>query len=428
VKKTWGALITILIVIICILVFYKNRTQISTLPVEYQSKTPVGEPDSLEWKFQITMPGVDFVPDEELQIVTMNNYIPQDVYDHFTATYGTRVVASKVTSNEEQLQLLEKFPGKYDILTTGDYMVTKMIGSGLLHKLDRNQLPNMTNLDADVLRADYDLGLGYSVPLFRTSLGVVFNINYVSGIPRDLNFVINQIYNDYLAFRTGFIKEMRFAMGISLMSLGYSPNTIISAQIDEARDRLITMINKYGLTFMDEVNDDEALIANEILLAMHWNGTAATALLKNSNINFLLPEGQVLVTIDSAVISAESKRIRTAQLFINYLLIPEVAARMSNYNCFANCITASKPFVRRIISNGPGFIFPEEGDRLFLRDLGENIKMYDDAWAMVLDAKPSENLVRLPLPKGGLFQGGSQSSDFANRAEGDITTKKTQSQ
>lgn len=417
-----------LVIVIFVLVFYKNRTQIGPGPGKSPSKSSVSEDRSLDWKDEITMPAIDFTPTAELLIVTMNEYIPQDVYDHFTATYGTRIVETKVTSNEDQLELLDKFPEKYDVLTTGDYMVTKMIHSGLLHKLDREQLPNMANLDADVLRSDYDLGLKYSVPLFRTSLGIVFDIEYVSGIPRYLEFLFTQVHNPYLAYRIGLIKEMRFALGASLMSLGYSPNTIVPEQINAARDRLIQMVNRYGLTFMDEKNDDEALASDTILLAMHWNGTAATALLEKSDVNFLLPEGQAIVTIDSAVISARSKRIQTAQLFVNYLLIPQVAARMTNYNCFANCITGSMPYVRRIIRNGPGFIFPEEENRLFLKDLGGNLKLYEDAWAMVLAAKPSDKLVRLPLPKSGLFQGGAKSSGFTDQDDKEITTAKTENQ
>lgn len=380
----------------------------------YEGKHRVGLTEDVNWSKNIIFPIARSTPSKQLRIVTWRNYLPEDVFSLFTEKYGTEVVVIEVTSNEEMLELLENSPAQYDIFTPGDYMVTKMINNGLLHLLDHDNLPNMEILDEDVRRSEYDRGLQYGVPLFRASLGIVFNINYVSGIPRDMGFIVQQIRNDYLAFRTGVVKEMRYAMGFTLMYLGFSPNTTKPEEITEARDLLIRMVEKYGLQLMGDEADDEALAANDILLGVDWNGTAAQALLQNPDIRFLLPEGEVLVTIDNAVINAMSKEIDTAELFINFLLIPEVAARMSNYNNYSSCVTASLPFIKRVIRNGPGFLFPNEQDRQFLVDIGDNIKLYEDAWAEVLKAKPPDSLIKLPLPKGGLFLGGSHSSEFRN--------------
>jgi spermidine/putrescine-binding protein len=163
---------------------------------------------------------------------------------------------------------------------------------------------------------------------------------------------------------------------------------------------------------MGEENSDKELINGDILLGVVWNGTAANALNHNSNIRFLLPEGKVMVTIDNAVISARSKSIRTAELFLNYLLQPQVMAQMTNYNYFPNSMSSSLPQVKRSIRTGPGFLFPEEEDRLFLKDLGEATKLYEEAWAQVLQTKAPETLVKLPLPKGGFFRGDTQMEDF----------------
>lgn len=416
-KIAWGVMILVILMIMTM--------KILTV---YEGKHRIGISDSADWAEDIILPAASFSPDKQLMVVTWGNYLPQEVFDLFTEKYGTEIVTTEVTSNEEMLELLEKFPGKYDVLTPSDYMVTKMINEGLLRRLDHDKFSNIGRLDEDVRRAEYDRGLRFCVPLFRTSLGIGVNIKYVTGIPRDLEFIVEQIQNDYLAYRTGIVKEMRFAMGIALMYLGYSPNTINPAEIIEARDVLIRMVEKYGLILMGELNDDEALVSNDVLLSIVWNGTAAIALHENSEIRFLLPEGEVLVAIDSAVVSVKSKRVSTAELFINYMLIPEVAARMSNYNSNPNCVTASMPFVKRIIRNGPGFLFPIEENRRYLMDLGEKNTLYEDAWAKVLEAKTPDTLIKLPLPKGGLFQGGTQSSNFVKQSRDDLKTHKSDNQ
>ncbi len=408
-KRSWSILLILMAMAIIGLTRCDNRT-------------PVGEVDATDWTKYIKLPAPDFTPDEQLEIVTWERNIPQEVYDLFTQTYGTKIVPTILHSNEEMYELLQKNPDKYDLLTPSDYMVTRMIKDGLLHRLDKANLPNMENLEEDLRRMQYDRGLLFSVPLFRTSLGIAFNINYVGGIPREAKYILDQLGNDYITYRAGITKEMRFAMGISLMLLGYSPNTTNPAEITAARDLLIGFVENNGFALMGD-EGEESLVGNDILLGVVWNGTAASALRRNMNIRFLLPEGGILVAIDSAVISARSRRTRTAELFANYMLVPHVMARMTNHNHSRNSISSSLNFVDRIIRNGPGFLFPEEEDRLFLKDLGENIRLYEDAWALVLQAKPSENLVKLPLPKGGFFRGDTQTTDFSKQFGKDLQTQ-----
>lgn len=386
------------------------------------NRTPVGETGTMDWAKYLELPKADFAPDEELSIVTLYDSIPQDIFDLFTRTYGTKIVWTKLQSNEEMFDLLQNNPDKYDLLTPSDYMVSKMIKNGLLYRLDHARLPNIEHIDEDLRRIEYDRGLIYCVPLLRASLGIAFNIDYISGIPRNAQYIVKQLDNDYISHRAGITKEMRFAMGTALMLLGYSPNTTDPREIIEARDLLIGLVNKNGLVLIG-VDSAESLIRNDILLGVVWNGIAAAALHYNLDIRFLLPEGRILVAIDSAVISAQSKRIRTAELFANYLLIPQVMARMTNHNRCPNSVSASLAFVDRVIHNGPGFLFPEEEDRLFLKDLGENIKLYEDAWALVLQAKPPETLVKLPLPKGGFFRGDTQTTDFTKQFSKDLQTE-----
>lgn len=386
------------------------------------NRTPVGETDAMDWAKHLELPKADFAPDTELSIITLYDSIPQEIYDLFTRTYGTKIDWTTTQSNEEMFDLLQKNPDKFDLLTPSDYMVSKMIKNGLLYRLDHARLSNIENIDEDLRRVEYDRGLFYCVPLLRASLGIAFNIDYISGIPRNAQYIIKQLDNDYISHRAGIVKEMRFAMGTALMLLGYSPNTTDPREIIEARDLLIGLVNKNGLVLIG-VDSAESLIRNDILLGVVWNGIAAAALHYNLDIRFLLIEGRTLVAIDNAVISAQSKRIKTAELFANYLLIPQVMARLTNHNRSPNSVSASLAFVDRVIHNGPGFLVPEEEDRIFLQDLGENIKLYEDAWALVLQARPAGTLVKLPLPKGGLFKGDTQTMDFTKQFSKDMQTK-----
>lgn len=391
-----------------------NTTRVSATDSEDRGrKSHVNEKQEIDLAATVTMRKISFSPAKKLEIITWHDFIPQDIYDYFTDTYGTSIVPTFVESNEQMFDLLQNSPGKYDLLMPDDYMVEKLISAGLLNRLDHANIPNITYLDEDVRRLQYDRGLSHIIPLFRDSVGIAFHIDYVPGIPRNWTFIREQMQNQYLAYRVGIRKEMRLAMGMSLLFLGYSPNSINPEEIIEARDLLINSVEKHGVKFHTSVGHQN-MSENEILLALAWNGNAARAMSHNPDVRFLLPDGKIIVSYNNIAISSKSTNKQAAELFIDYLLTPQVSARMTNYNFFPNCNPSSLPFVKKIVRNGPSYFFPSEGNRLFLNNLGDNNALYEDAWEKILQAKPPSTLVKLPLPKGGMFSGETQSPNFTD--------------
>ncbi len=404
-------------IISLILVFFAlsgcdNRTHISNEESLYSNgKTHVSEVNTVDFSQQLQLEKTDFVPAKRLEIITWSDFIPQEVYDFFEETYGTKVIPTLIESNEEMLQLLQKNPEKYDLVMPDNYMVKRMITAGLLSRLDHGNIKNIELLDEDVRRVEYDRGLLYTVPLSRDSVGIAFNIKYVPGIPRDWQYIIKMNENPYLKFRVSIRKEMRIALGIALMLNGHSPNSTNIEELQAAKDLLIFNIQQYGVMLIGP-ESVRKMREEDILLGVVWNGNAAHVLNENSDIRFLLPEGNVLVVYGSIAISTGSTEKRTAELFIDYLLEPVVSANISNFNFFANCNPASLPFLKTIVRNGPSYFFPSEENRLFLQDLGKDIYIYEQAWQEVLQAKPLDTLVKLPLPKAGFFHGEATEPTF----------------
>ena len=370
-----------------------------------ENRTHVDKNDTMNWAKSLDLPCFDSTAAKHLEVIVWHDLIPSEVTDLFRETYGTEVVLTLIKSDEEMFELLRNNPGKYDAAFPSDFMVLRMKKYGLLKRLDHDHIENIKYLNEEVLRNDYDRGIGFSVPLFRTCVGISLNIDYVSGIPRDWHFLISQISNEYFAFRGGIRKDMRIALGLALILGGYSPNSVNPEEIANARDALINAVVNYGVNLVGP-ESAQMLVDNELLLGFNWNGNVAYALDHNSSIRFLLPEDKVIAGYWNFIISASSEKARTAELFIDYLLVPEVSAHMTNVNYFANCNDESLPFVKKIIRNGPGFIFPSEENRVFLKDLGEQeILLYEEAWAQVLNAKPAQDLIKLPLPQSGIFMG-----------------------
>ena len=92
---------------------------------------------------------------------------------------------------------------------------------------------------------------------------------------------------------------------------------------------------------------------------------------------------------ESFVIPADSPNKATAELFLNFILRPEIAAQIANENYYATPNEAAHAFIDPVILND-AVIFPPNEDLidaqliLPLSQIGQNL--YDDLWARFMGA------------------------------------------
>src|SRR6185312_9802629 len=74
-------------------------------------------------------------------------------------------------------------------------------------------------------------------------------------------------------------------------------------------------------------------------------------------IAYSIPQQGAVENFDVLAIAANAPHPRNANLFINYLLDPQVAARNSNLVKYANGDLASQPYLQKSVRDDPG-IYP----------------------------------------------------------------------
>ena len=116
-----------------------------------------------------------------------------------------------------------------------DYMVSDMIRSHYLAPLNHANIPMMRNLEEDDYRKKFDIGLRYSIPFYKSALGIAFNVDALNGFPREWRFMFDQQDNPYLLHRISALNELRSTIGFSLIILGFSPNTKNPDEIKKAQ-------------------------------------------------------------------------------------------------------------------------------------------------------------------------------------------------
>ena len=89
----------------------------------------------------------------------------------------------------------------------------------------------------------------------------------------------------------------------------------------------------------------------------------ASARAKDANngvvVDYVIPKEGALVFYDMLAIPADAKHVANAHAFINYLMKPDVIAKVSNYVSYASGNKASLPMVNAAIRDNPN-IYPKD--------------------------------------------------------------------
>jgi spermidine/putrescine transport system substrate-binding protein len=321
---------------------------------------------------------------DTLRLYTFPNYFTDDILNLFENRFNVDIRVEYYESNEEMMSMLQE--GKIvDVIVPTDYIVAFLSGEGFLEPIDRSKLPNYEFLDGRFREMDYDYANQFSIPYFWGSVGISYNQNYVMGLPLSWNSILDPTQVAHLRNRISILDDIRMSIGISLISLGYSPNTTNEDEIAEATNRLIAMLPYLRMIKSENLEDE--LTTDEVVIGMNWSGSSAKAANDNRDLRFILPSEGSIFFVDNLAIPVNSTGKKLAFQFINFLLDPMVAARLTNQNFFANPVTHSRRYIDRLILKGPAYKNPFLSPNIYvIEDLGDAAALYEKYWQMFQDS------------------------------------------
>jgi spermidine/putrescine-binding protein len=259
---------------------------------------------------------------KEMNLFMWSEYIPQEVLDGFTKEFGVKVNYDAYGSNEEMIAKLQAGGTAYDLVVPSTFMVESMTKQGMLQEVDQKLLPNFKNLDKKFLGLRHDTANKYSVPYMWGTVGIAYNKSRVAKAPTSWNDLLDPAYKGKLVV----LDAAREVLGAATQATGKSLNTTDSNELKAAGDWLKKLAP--SVASWDSDNPKAALIAGDAIAGIVWNGEAALAMGENKDIEYLLPKEGGVLWLDSLSIPKTSKSSYTAHAFINYVLRPDVAAKI----------------------------------------------------------------------------------------------------
>jgi putrescine transport system substrate-binding protein len=321
-----------------------------------------------------------------VNVYNWSDYIDPQVLKDFEKQYGIKVNYDVFDKNEVlETKLLTGNTG-FDVVVPSAPFLELEIRAGALEKLDKSELPNLKYLDADVQRsvAQYDPGNQYAADYMWITSGLGYNVQAVKARLPDAPVGSWQLLYDPAVVSklkdcgVAVLDEPTEVIGTALLYLGKDPNSESPADLAAAM-KLLTAIRPY-IRYVNSSRYIDDLANGEICLALGWSGDVKQAADRarqagrTYSIAYSIPKEGAVENFDVLAIAANAPHPRNANLFINYLLDPHVAARNSNLVKYANGDRASLPYLDKSVRDDPGVYPPRAVMRTFVPERAKSMQ------------------------------------------------------
>jgi putrescine transport system substrate-binding protein len=319
-------------------------------------------------------PAEPTAPSRTLRVYNWSDYIAPDTVARFERETGIRVTYDVFDGNEVlEAKLLSGASG-YDLVVPTSEFIGRQILAGVFQPLDRQQLRNYPNLDAELLRflEKVDPGNAYAVPYLWGTTGIGYNVDKVRAAlgpdaPVDsLALVFEPRYLERLK-RCGvaYLDAPREVFSTALRYLGLDPDSS-DPQLYSGQARALLERARPYITYFNSSQYINDLANGEICVALGWSGDilqAADRAREAGNgveVSYRIPREGGVIWFDLLAIPADARNVANAHRFIDFLLQPEVIAEVTAYVKYANANRAADELVPAGIRSDAGIYPPAE--------------------------------------------------------------------
>ncbi len=292
--------------------------------------------------------------DSVLKVYNWSDYIDETALGEFEQWYkdhtgeDIKVVYQTFDVNETMLSKIEKGHEDYDVICPSDYIIERMLNSGLLIPLDFAAIPDSINYIANN-RSPYIEGIfrdinpdidanDYSVAYMWGTTGIIYNPNYVTDEEASTWSVIaNPKFKDQVLIKDAprdvygpvliYLKQNELKEGkVTLQDLMYDSSDASIAAVENylkgAKDNVLGWEADFG---KDQMTKGRGVIS------LNWSGDAVWAIQEAAEVGvelkYVVPEEGSTVWCDGWVIPKYAKNVKAATYFIDFMCRPDIAIR-----------------------------------------------------------------------------------------------------
>ncbi|MGH8835577.1 MAG: polyamine ABC transporter substrate-binding protein [Actinomycetes bacterium] len=252
-----------------------------------------------------------------------------------------------------------------DIIVFTDWMAGRMIRLGWVQELDKANIPNAVNLEANLQNVGFDPERKYSLPWQSGFTAIGINKKAVRDLgvdPASINTIDALLTMPELKGKVTALTEMRDTVGLTLLSMGVDPNNFTDEQFTAAIDKLQQAVDSgqiRGFTGNDYV---QGLETGDLAACIAWSGDVIQLNFENKNIDLVTPEHGQMMWSDNMQIPNLAQHKKNAEMVMNHYYDPKVAAELAawvNYICPVSGAREAMEAIDPDLMTNP-LIFPDQ--------------------------------------------------------------------
>ncbi len=307
-----------------------------------------------------------------LNLYIWSDYLAADTLSNFEKQTGIKVHVAYFDTNETlETKLLAGSSG-YDVVVPTASYFERQIKAGVYLTLDKSKLPNLKNMDPQLMSkvALHDPGNAHGIIYTWGTNGIGYNEKMVKELLPDA-----PLDSWRLVFDPAVASKVA-KCGISVLDspaevmrgvysyLGKDPNS--QSPDDLVRgEAVLTKIRPY-IRNINSSEYIEALANGDLCIAVGYNGDVMQArdrardANKGIEIKYFVPKEGSILSFDMLAIPKDAPDPDSAYAYLNYIMTPQVIADISNFKRYANANAASQPLVLPSVRDDSGIYPPPE--------------------------------------------------------------------
>jgi len=229
-----------------------------------------------------------------------------------------------------------------DIVVLTDWMAARWIRLGYNEPLDRDNIPNARNLRRDLVNVPFDRGRRHSLPWQSGMTGIGYDKSKVGELRS-----MDQLWDPKFKGRVTALSEARDTLGLILLQQGKDPSTATMDDINGAIEFLDRQ-NASGQIRRFTGNEYTTDLANgNVAMAIAWSGDMIQLKADNPNLDFVVPESGGMLWSDNMLIPQKAPHPYGAEVVMNYVYDPEVAAKIAAYVNYVTPVDGAREVLAR---------------------------------------------------------------------------------
>ncbi len=255
-----------------------------------------------------------------LNLYTWEGMFPDEVLDAFEAETGYEVNYVSFDTNETMLSRLQVAEGgDYDLIICDDYISETVIAEGLAQMIDKDLIPNLSNVNPIFQGQFFDPNDEYTVPHGAGVQTIVYDPSVI-----DIEITgYADLWDASLESNIGIIANPRVVNGMALKVMGESYNTEDIATIEAAGEKMLELAPNIRLIKDDNLQDD--LLSGEVGATVMYTSQVTMAALANPELEIVYPTEGIGFGLMVQLIPSNAPNAEAAHAFINFILEPEIA-------------------------------------------------------------------------------------------------------